>query len=275
MDPTAVCLLGRDSQTSGCLQVLFTSPLFPQCSLALAVCVCVCMWWGVWVPWWSSAPHPFPGFSQNSVLCLYLLPPNFSWDLNFLCSSKKPSRSLGWQVTSRRSSGRWYMLGRVETKRQRWAGACDCDVCLLRSCLGCRRRGPHLLMRITNLCLLLSHTRVSNTQLLILDSHHLSESLVMVFPFSLIGPRCRKLSAQGHTLGGNRSELIIGLLFHYTTRPGVRGGGGPPFCKLALGRVLSLGRRQLWEPPVPRAAACARSCGGRSVLHTHLPNRTG
>ena len=48
----------------------------------------------------------------------------------------------------------------------------------------------------------------------------------MVFPFSLIGPWCRKLSAQGHTLGGNRSELIIGLLFHYTTRPGVRGGEG-------------------------------------------------
>ena len=41
MDPTTVCPLGRDSQTGGSLQILFTSPVFPQCSLALGVCVCV------------------------------------------------------------------------------------------------------------------------------------------------------------------------------------------------------------------------------------------
>lgn len=59
MDPTAVCLLGRDSQTSGCLQVLFTSPLFPQCSLALAVCVCVYVV-GSLGPLVVLGPSPFP-----------------------------------------------------------------------------------------------------------------------------------------------------------------------------------------------------------------------
>lgn len=44
---------------------------------------------------------------------------------------------------------------------------------------------------------------------------------------------------------------------------------------LALGRVSFSQRRQLWEPPVSGWAPCAHSCGGRSVLHTHLPNRTG
>ena len=98
MDPTTVCPLGRDSQTGGSLQILFTSPVFPQCSPALGVCVCVCTWRGVWVPWQSSAPHHAQGSCKTQFRVFYLLPLHFSWDLNFLCSSENPSCSWGGRL---------------------------------------------------------------------------------------------------------------------------------------------------------------------------------
>lgn len=44
--------------------------------------------------------------------------------------------------------------------------------------------------------------------------------------------------------------------------------------RMVLGKVLSLGRKQLWEPPVPDLACPAPSHSGH-LLHTHLPDRTG
>lgn len=45
--------------------------------------------------------------------------------------------------------------------------------------------------------------------------------------------------------------------------------------KPGIGQGVPSQSRRPWEPPVSGWAPCAHSCNGRSVLHTHLPNRTG
>ena len=76
-----------------CLSTMLSGPW------CVCMCVCVCVRGGESGS--PGSPRPLThaqGSCKTQFRVFYLLPPHFSWDLNFLCSSENPSCSWGGRL---------------------------------------------------------------------------------------------------------------------------------------------------------------------------------